>query len=73
MTEQLSIGHKLAHNVGLIVLASQGLEKHLKLVVAASGDEASSWKQGSECTFRIRGWNALFGSAGPTLMQRSRA
>lgn len=41
MTEQLSIGHKLAHNVGLIVLASQGLEKHLKLVVAASGDEAS--------------------------------
>lgn len=41
MTEQLSIGHKLAHNIGLIVLASQGLEKNLKLVVAASGDEAS--------------------------------
>ena len=42
MTEQLSIGHKLAHNIGLIVLASQELEKNLKLVVAASGDEASS-------------------------------
>ena len=40
MTDQLSIGSKLAHNIGLVVLASQGLERHLKMIVAASGNEA---------------------------------
>jgi len=37
VTDQLPIGSKLAHNIGLIVLASQDLERHLKLIVAASG------------------------------------
>lgn len=38
MADQLPFGIKLAHNIGLIVLASQDLERHLKLVVAASDD-----------------------------------
>ena len=36
MTDQLPLGSKLAHNIGLIVLASQDLEANLKFVVAAS-------------------------------------
>lgn len=36
MTDQMPLGSKLAHNIGLIVLASQDLEANLKLVVAAS-------------------------------------
>lgn len=40
MAEQLSIGSKLAHNVGLIVLASQELEKNLKIVAVASGQSS---------------------------------
>jgi hypothetical protein len=36
MTDQLPLGSKLAHNIGLIVLASQDLERHLKVVLAAS-------------------------------------
>lgn len=39
MTEQLTLGGKLAHNIGLVVLASQDLERHLKMVVAASADD----------------------------------
>ena len=41
MTDQLSLGSKLAHNVGLIVLASQELERHLKVVVAMSDASAA--------------------------------
>ncbi len=37
MNNQLPFGNKLAHNIGLIVLASQDLEKHLKFVVAITG------------------------------------
>lgn len=33
-----SLAGKVAQNIGLIVLASQDLERHLKTVVAASGD-----------------------------------
>jgi hypothetical protein len=33
---QLGFGAKIAHNIGLVVLASQELETHLKLVVALS-------------------------------------
>ena len=35
MTDQLPFATKLAHNIGLIVLVSQELERHLKVVVAA--------------------------------------
>jgi len=36
MADQLPFAAKLAHNIGLIVLESQELERHLKLVVAMS-------------------------------------
>lgn len=34
MTDELPFETKLAHNIGLIVLVSQDLERHLKLIVA---------------------------------------
>jgi len=34
MTDQLSFAGKLAHNIGLIVLESQELERHMKLLAA---------------------------------------
>lgn len=40
MNNQLPFGNKLAHNIGLIVLASQNLEKHLKFVVAITDPSA---------------------------------
>ena len=43
MKDQLPLAGKLAHNIGLIVLESQELERHLKFVVAAtdpSGDRS---------------------------------
>lgn len=36
MNNQLPFASKLAHNIGLVVLESQELERHLKLITAAS-------------------------------------
>ena len=41
MADQLSFATKLAHNIGLIVLESQELERHLKFVVAISNHSAT--------------------------------
>ncbi|RYG98482.1 MAG: hypothetical protein EON58_07015 [Alphaproteobacteria bacterium] len=51
MTDQLSLGSKLAHNIGLIVLASQELERHLKVLVAAS--DASGARSGIDLHKRL--------------------
>lgn len=41
MADQLSFGTKLAHNIGLVVLESQELERHLKFIVAVSSHSAT--------------------------------
>lgn len=42
MTDHLSFPQKLAHNIGLIVLVSQELERNLKLLVAVTDHSAAS-------------------------------
>ena len=42
MNDHISFASKLAHNIGLIVLESQELERHLKVIAAASDLSATT-------------------------------